>query len=288
MAILVCRVAWMPGYRSDDETAVGGGRYVDQGNTPHESLNFLPVGDTYYGFVENRGHEIRLERLGGNAMDDDLTGVLVVFCAAEPGSGEFLVTGWYADTTVYRRPIARPGDDLGRRVNFTAREATLIPLPERCFRMPRARDNPPSGIGGIGMRNVWYGLNEQRARALRESLGEYIDTPEVTRTPQEAVESRKRRISERLERRGTYRQFIASKGYRCEACDWSIADDQREVWGSSFELHHLMPFHELEENETRVARIDDFAVLCASCHRAIHRTQYVSDIASFTAAHIRG
>ena len=48
MAILVCRVAWMPRCRSDEEMAVGGGSYVDKGNVPHESLNFLPVGDTCY------------------------------------------------------------------------------------------------------------------------------------------------------------------------------------------------------------------------------------------------
>ena len=58
-----------------------------------------------------------------------------------------------------------------------------------------------------------------------------------------------------------YRQFIRIKGYRCEACDWSIAEDEREVWGSSFELHHLVPIHKLQENETRVLGIEDFAVL---------------------------
>ena len=55
MPILVCRVAWMSTYQSDGEPAVGGGRWVDEGNLPHESLNFLPVGETYYGVVENRG-----------------------------------------------------------------------------------------------------------------------------------------------------------------------------------------------------------------------------------------
>ena len=89
MTILVCRVAWMPRYQSDDEEAVGGGRFVDQGNVPHESLNFLPVGDTYYGFVENRGQQMRLERLGAKPGDDIVTGVLVVFCAEEPESGDF-------------------------------------------------------------------------------------------------------------------------------------------------------------------------------------------------------
>ena len=90
-----------------------------------------------------------------------------------------------------------------------------------------------------------------------------------------------------MERRGANRQFIKSKGYRCEACEWSIEEDEQEVWGSSFELHHLAPFYELKENETRVVRIEDFAVLCASCHRAIHRTEYVPDVEGFAAAYIR-
>ena len=277
----------MPRYSSNGETAVGGGRYVDQGNVPHESLNFLPVDNLYYGFVENRGQEIGLERLGGEPGDETVTGVLVVFCAAEPGSGDFLLTGWFSDATVYRRAIERPGDDFGRRVSFTAGDATLVAESDRCFRIPRAQDNPPSGIGGIGMRNVWYGLNEERARPFRELLGAYIGAPSLTRTPQEAVESRQRRLSERLERRGTYRQFINIKEYRCEACDWSIDEDQRDIWGPSFELHHLVPLHVLRENESRVVRIEDFAVLCASCHRAIHRTEFVSDVAGFAAAHLR-
>ena len=67
MTILICRVAWMPRYQSDDEAAVGGGSYVDEGNVPHESLNFLAVGDTYYGFIENGRKQIRLERLGAQA-----------------------------------------------------------------------------------------------------------------------------------------------------------------------------------------------------------------------------
>ena len=137
------------------------------------------------------------------------------------------------------------------------------------------------------MRNVWYGLNEEKARAFRELMGAYIGAPAVTPTPREAVESRQRRLSERLERHGAYRQFINIKGYRCEACDWSIDEDEREVWGSSFELHHLAPVHELRENETRVIRIDDFAVLCASCHRAIHNTVFMSDVAGFAAAYLR-
>ena len=185
------------------------------------------------------------------------------------------------------RSDPKAGDDLERKVSFTAREVKLVAESERCFRIPRALDDPPSGIGGIGERHIWYGLNEERASEFRRLLGAYIDAPELTLTPQKAVESRQRRISERLERREAYRQFIRINGYRCEACEWSIEDDEREVWGSSFELHHFVPFHELGEGETRAVRAEDFAVLCTSCHRAIHRTEHVSDVQAFAATCLR-
>lgn len=287
MAILVCRVAWMPSYRSDDERAVGGGSHVDQGYVPHESLNFLPIGDTYYGFVENRGERLDLTNLKKGAAGETVTGASVVFGAEDPTSKEFLVTGWYSGATVYRNSIERPGDALGRRAHFTTTSATLVVESERCFRLPRANDNPRSSFGGIGQRHIWYGLNTPDASDFRDFLIEYMNSRALMQTPEEAViESRKRKISETLERRGNYRHFIRRKGYRCEACEWSIEAHEREVWGSSFELHHLEPFSDLEEEESRVVGIDDFAVLCATCHRAIHRTEYVSDVEGFAQAYI--
>lgn len=180
MAILVCRVAWMPGYRSDEETAIGGRGYVDEGNVPHESRNFLPIRDngrdTYYGFVENQGQQIRLERLGGGRTDQTLDGVSVVFAAENPGSREFLVTGWYSNATVHRHPFRRPDetDPLGRHVYFKATDATLVGETERCFGIPRARDEPPSGFGEVGPRFIWYGLNEPPAETCLKALNEYM------------------------------------------------------------------------------------------------------------------
>ena len=102
---------------------------------------------------------------------------------------------------------------------------------------------------------IWYGLNNRRATAFRNALIEYMATPTLMQqTPEEAVvESRKRRISERLERRGTYRHFIEKKGYRCEACGWAIEEDEQDVWGSSFELHHLTPVHDIGEGASSTA-----------------------------------
>ena len=131
-------------------------------------------------------------------------------------------------------------------------------------------------------------MNGQRAKTFRESLIKYMAARTSRQRPEQAVvESRKRRISERLEKKGTHRHFIRKKGYQCEACERSIEEDEQDVWGSSFELHHLTPFSTLAEDESRVVRIEDFAVLCASCHRAIHRTDYVSDVERFAKIYVR-
>ena len=132
-------------------------------------------------------------------------------------------------------------------MHFTATNATLIGEPGRCFQIPRARERPQSPFGGIGQRNIWYGLNDKRAAGFCKSLNDYMQSMASMQTPEKpVVESRKRRLSERLERWGTHRQFIRIKGYRCEACEWSIEENEQDVWGSSFELHPLTPFSELE------------------------------------------
>ena len=207
--VLVCRVAWMPGYQSNEEEARGGGTYVDEGNVPHESLNFRPVRQTYYGFVENGGKGLGIERLGARRADETIDGVSVLFCATDRETSEFLLTGWYTNATVHRHPIKRPGRDrLQREVYFTATDATVIPESERCFHLPRKRDKHKFPFGGIGPRAfVWYGLNDDRAAGFCESLHRYMTTRVSTQTPDEVVvESRKRRISERLERQGASRQ----------------------------------------------------------------------------------
>ena len=257
MEILVCRVAWMPYYRSDGELAFGGGSWVIDGNVPHESLNFLPVDDTYYGYIKYGGKNLGIGKPGAGRGGDAVSDVLVVFCAEHPKSGDFLIVGWYNAATVYRRKIRRPKSR--RLVSFKAEDVTLVAESKRCFRIPRARDNPPSDIGGIGQVNICYGQNNKAARnnkrvkAFRNRLIAYIGGFGLDQMPAEvAVEGRQRRLSERLERRGNNRRFINTKGYRCEACDWSIDEDERDVWGSSFERHHLTPVHELRANETRI------------------------------------
>ena len=191
--------------------------------------------------------------------------------------------GWYRNATAYRRGIDRSGDSLRKScINFTSSEAVLINESQRVFRMPKARDVPKEDCGGIGHANVWYGLNERAGHRHLELLEDYMTTGLRIQNPSDAVfEEKQRSLSRRLERKGSYRRFIHQKGFTCEACGWSIEGCEKDVWASSFELHHLTPFSELEEKQHRIVRPEDFAVLCASCHRAIHRTPYVLDVPKF-------
>ena len=286
MTILVCRVAWMPFYRSKKEEASGGGSYVEEGNVPYEALNFLPVKGEYFGYVSVRGN-ININKLGAKSDDEKISGVLVVFCASDPKSGDFLVIGWYKNATVYRKWIKRPGEKNPRYVRFTSTEAVIVEESLREFLMPGSRDNPREPFGGIGQVPIWYGLNQQSAKGFRDSLGKYIQGERINNQPEKTViESKKRSLSKKLERRGSNRKFIHKKGFKCEACKWSIEEDEQEIWGSSFELHHLVPFSELKENEKHSVSPDDFAVLCASCHRAIHCSNYISAVSRFAKEYI--
>ena len=278
----------MPHYQSAEEPAIGGGSYVDRGEEPHESLNFLPIGDQYFGFVENRRQRLNIDNLGAEKNEPFVDNVTVVFCAEEPKTKKFLITGWYINATAYRDAIERPQDPVGRKAHFVSLEARLVKLSDRCFEIPRARSKTKGVYGGIGQRNIWYGLNSKGATVLRNSILSYLENN--SKSPQDPdaglVESKKRRLSERLERIGALRRFVEEKGFECEACGWYISENEREVWSSSFELHHLVPLSELKEGESRVVHIEDFSVLCASCHRAIHRTKLISNIAHFKELHI--
>ena len=141
------------------------------------------------------------------------------------------------------------------------------------------------GLGDLWPRGPGS-FDAKQAQNLLESLGYQVVSAEVVAEDLNVVvESRKLRISKHLERQGAYRKFIKKKGYRCEACEWSIDEKKQAVWRSSFELHHLTPLSELEKDDSREVRSEDFAVLCASCHRAIHRTCYVSNIKGFAQAY---
>lgn len=57
-------------------------------------------------------------------------------------------------------------------------------------------------------------------------------------------------------------------GFRCEICDLSRPDLEVSLQEAIFEAHHLIPLAEAGERKTKQ---EDLALLCACCHRLIHR-----------------
>ncbi|ANK87410.1 MULTISPECIES: HNH endonuclease [unclassified Rhizobium] len=55
----------------------------------------------------------------------------------------------------------------------------------------------------------------------------------------------------------------------CEICDYSVSTLGRDLQESMFEAHHRIPLVDAEGE--RLTRVTDMALLCACCHRLIHR-----------------
>ncbi|GAB5407308.1 MAG: hypothetical protein Aurels2KO_55390 [Aureliella sp.] len=77
-------------------------------------------------------------------------------------------------------------------------------------------------------------------------------------------------ISLRAERSPRARHdAIKIHGTRCMACSFSFGEMYGD-WGDGFiEVHHVVPLSEHEQRDTNAAT--DLIVLCANCHRMVHR-----------------
>jgi predicted HNH restriction endonuclease len=63
------------------------------------------------------------------------------------------------------------------------------------------------------------------------------------------------------------------KGLACQACDRGPVITSRgpKIEEAMFEVHHRKPLSGLDPNETIKTRTSECALLCATCHRLIHR-----------------
>ncbi|TIW66920.1 MAG: hypothetical protein E5V60_10675 [Mesorhizobium sp.] len=60
-----------------------------------------------------------------------------------------------------------------------------------------------------------------------------------------------------------------ASGLRCEICDFSVDASAPKSTDSFFEAHHTTPLAAAEGERT--TRLSDMALVCACCHRFIHR-----------------
>lgn len=141
--------------------------------------------------------------------------------------------------------------------------------------------------------------DEQLASDLREMVSVYralsfrggIDpSDEFVRkdaaSDEAIIESRRYRFHRRIERNPSAAALVKKHlGVSCQACDLNFADTYGDIGDGFIEVHHLKPLSTLEEGSVISYSISsDFAVLCANCHRMIHRWTSPSDLAGFSAS----
>ncbi len=67
-------------------------------------------------------------------------------------------------------------------------------------------------------------------------------------------------------------------GYKCEACGTDMSAIYGKLGQNYIELHHKVPYSDMNENEARILTDKEFCVLCPNCHRMIHKLPNAGDI----------
>jgi 5-methylcytosine-specific restriction enzyme A len=100
------------------------------------------------------------------------------------------------------------------------------------------------------------------------------------------VETRKYAFHRKVERNRTAaKQAKKFHGLRCQACDLDFEERYGAIGKGFIEAHHLKPIASLEEGVAVTYDVAaDFAVLCANCHRMIHKSDNPSDLNKFCQA----
>ncbi|MBZ9602230.1 MrcB family domain-containing protein [Phyllobacterium chamaecytisi] len=116
--------------------------------------------------------------------------------------------------------------------------------------------------GGMSMGEMQQNLGGQRA------------------LPIAITEQRKYRMHYAIERNPKAATVAkAHHGYICQACGFDFQDIYGALGVNFIEAHHLRPISSLDEGSAVDYNVaDDFAVLCANCHRMIHRLSDPSDL----------
>lgn len=104
-----------------------------------------------------------------------------------------------------------------------------------------------------------------------DPMGEIL----VTETPE-------MRLHRRLERNpAAVRAAKSWHGCRCQACGFDFLQAYGDLGSDFIEVHHCKPLGSLPRNQTIKLNVaTDFAVLCANCHRMIHRLPDPGDLAA--------
>jgi Predicted restriction endonuclease len=109
-----------------------------------------------------------------------------------------------------------------------------------------------------------------------------VSSSENLSSPTETAEyedTSKRRKHERIERNPRL-VSLAKKyhGHTCQICSMNFEQIYGEVGKGYIEAHHLVPLAEIKNQKIALDPKVDFTVLCANCHRMVHRLENPANV----------
>ncbi len=106
----------------------------------------------------------------------------------------------------------------------------------------------------------------------RDALADATQAAPEELTFESGVEGDKFRWHKRVERRSSLANAAKKiHGTTCHVCGFSFESTYGALGAGYIEAHHLVPVAELAERPRSVSPQTDFAVVCANCHRMLHR-----------------
>lgn len=147
----------------------------------------------------------------------------------------------------------------------------------------------PAGAGGLTNASTLdvavfteFTNDRDRLATLAERIraavmaGETTETeepePDFEEAEEGAILTRLHRVRERnrkLVRQKKAKALKSAGTLVCEACSFDYSERYGELGSGFIECHHRLPVSELTPGA--VTKLDDLALVCANCHRMIHR-----------------
>ena len=142
--------------------------------------------------------------------------------------------------------------------------------------------------GGRVERETWedYGGDPAAVREAADAIRALVDVAPVrTEDPEEFAEGRlltglhrRRERNAGAVRRRKEKALSDSGHLACEACGFDFAAAYGELGEGFAECHHTVPVSSLRPGGG-ATRLRDLALLCANCHRMIHRSRPMMTVA---------
>lgn len=90
------------------------------------------------------------------------------------------------------------------------------------------------------------------------------------------------RLHKKIERNPTLtREVKRLQGYSCRVCGMVFEKKYREIGRGYIEAHHIRPLSSIKGKRVAYDPLKDFTVLCANCHRMVHKSGVLDDIEKF-------